>query len=993
MAIMVIVIANVVAIGNETNLISGQKDFNAPKIYEQLDLCFMTVYLIEFVLKVYLHPVGYWRNTFNLFDFGIMTLAVSQWIISLNFSNTDMVWFRIVAAMRVLRVFRLFSFVPSLQVVVSALLNTLRKNVLDIILLLLLIMFIFGVLGHYLFGLVDNVPSNHDWGSLGGAFMTLFIYGDGWVPYQERLEKDGFGGSEVFTAVFIFIGNFIVANLFIGVICQNIDDATQADRAEQSKKRKIAKMIKRELFLRKQRKDMSQLVAQTAKTNRNFQELLQEMVGALRHEDVIPMTHIACNLTWLETFAVTLTHQCFKENTMYRCQQLHFAIANTLAEYGMALKSYIGRTLRHIKDETVAAIKFDMGWKSDLPMFQFNSVEALQNFVVGSDADIGGYSEAYWGLTPEKTGVLWGKLSTEVPQGTKLKRSGYAGIKSKERPLTLFSRPRFDTSDFRYLAVRAKSDNRQWFVNLQTDGIYPTHLWQHRLHFEKPGEWETVLIPFRDFVLTSHGYVQPLQMEMDRSRIKTVGFSIVRQDGDFRMELDWIRAVNTEQTYGDMDIPNPEYLKKIKQAPFFVTGENKSEVAPTRRIPSSEGMDDFISIFSTLAIGLLIAAIAFIYLFRRTASLAVSPPPPPPPSTPLAESDFESKPKPKAQASARKVKQSSSAKLHAPRPQHPMFVCQLRGHTSEVTGISFSKEALVSTSTDRTFRFWSIQSFERKESNFIPKVTKFDHEGDSPSAVAVSADGTWVATTTVNTLGVRVYERYGDSFKLSAESTEVHKAGIIKLGMGLGYCFTCSSDTTLNFWRLRDAELIDSVKTNVLNNSVAAVSPSGQLVAVGGFLGDVRVWEVKKTHVDGSSRKGIPIAFSLSGHTRGVPALSFGGDDRVFTVSKDGTAKLWNIKVRWDVKEDPKQLQTLKLEEDIGIREQIHLVSASPDGFMAIFAVENNLHVWSIPEKKMISSILSAHPGVIKSIEWALDGKFFATIGENGKDIHVWSTQ
>ncbi|KAI8829755.1 complex I intermediate-associated protein 30-domain-containing protein [Chytridium lagenaria] len=233
------------------------------------------------------------------------------------------------------------------------------------------------------------------------------------------------------------------------------------------------------------------------------------------------------------------------------------------------MKSYLSRSLQYIKSEASAALKFDLGWKSDLPMFQFNSVEALQNFVVGSDADIGGLSEAYWGLTPEKTGVMWGKLSTDIPEGSKLQRSGYAGVKSKERPLTLFHRPRFDTSAFRYLAVRAKGDNRQWFVNLQTDGLYPTYLWQHRLYFEKPGEWETLLIPFRDFVLTSHGYVQPRQLAMDRSKVKTVGFSIVRQNGDFRLELDWIRAVNTYQTFGDMDIPNPDYLRKIPQVPFF----------------------------------------------------------------------------------------------------------------------------------------------------------------------------------------------------------------------------------------------------------------------------------------------------------------------------------------------------------------------------------------------------------------------------------------
>ncbi|KAJ1566885.1 hypothetical protein HK405_008042, partial [Cladochytrium tenue] len=126
-----------------------------------------------------------------------------------------------------------------------------------------------------------------------------------------------------------------------------------------------------------------------------------------------------------------------------------------------------------------------------------------------------------------------------------------------ERPLTLFSRPRFDTSNFRYLAVRAKGDRHQWFVNLQCDSLYESFLWQHRMNFRTPGEWETIMIPFRDFILTSNGYVQRRQLALERDQVRTVGFSVVRQVGDFSLELDWIKAANTLETYGDVDILQP----------------------------------------------------------------------------------------------------------------------------------------------------------------------------------------------------------------------------------------------------------------------------------------------------------------------------------------------------------------------------------------------------------------------------------------------------
>ncbi|KAJ3316138.1 hypothetical protein HDU76_002055 [Blyttiomyces sp. JEL0837] len=239
----------------------------------------------------------------------------------------------------------------------------------------------------------------------------------------------------------------------------------------------------------------------------------------------------------------------------------------------------------------LAALKFDVGWKHDLPMYQFNSVENLESFTVGSDADIGGLSEAYWGLTPQGTGLFWGKLSTEVPEGFKAEKSGYAGVRSKERPLTLFHRPRFDVSMFRYLAIRAKGDSRQWFVNIQSDSMYPSYLWQHRLHFQRPGEWETIMVPFRDFVLTSHGVVLRKQLQMDRTKVKTVGFSIVRQPGDFSLELDWIKAMNTPLTLGDRDLPNPATLSDLNAPLNPLTNLQTPQFKSAKKPPSFFGND------------------------------------------------------------------------------------------------------------------------------------------------------------------------------------------------------------------------------------------------------------------------------------------------------------------------------------------------------------------------------------------------------------------
>ncbi len=62
--------------------------------------------------------------------------------------------------------------------------------------------------------------------------------------------------------------------------------------------------------------------------------------------------------------------------------------------------------------------------------------------------------------------------------------------------MTLLHRPRFDVSEFRYLAFKARGDARQWFVNIQCDSVYPSYLWQHRIYFQTPGEWEIIMVRF-----------------------------------------------------------------------------------------------------------------------------------------------------------------------------------------------------------------------------------------------------------------------------------------------------------------------------------------------------------------------------------------------------------------------------------------------------------------------------------------------------------------
>lgn len=93
--------------------------------------------------------------------------------------------------------------------------------------------------------------------------------------------------------------------------------------------------------------------------------------------------------------------------------------------------------------------------------------------------------------------------------------------------------------------MRIKSDGRKYFVNLQTESIVPTDIHQHRLYARRPGEWETVLIKWNDFVRTNHGVVVEPQAEMLRQKLRTVGIGLIdRVPGPYELFIERIWATN-----------------------------------------------------------------------------------------------------------------------------------------------------------------------------------------------------------------------------------------------------------------------------------------------------------------------------------------------------------------------------------------------------------------------------------------------------------------
>ncbi|MBN3305065.1 CIA30 protein, partial [Amia calva] len=200
-------------------------------------------------------------------------------------------------------------------------------------------------------------------------------------------------------------------------------------------------------------------------------------------------------------------------------------------------------------------------------LWEFRSPENLDQWVVSSDQEIGGKSEAYLKLgRNSQTCLLYGTLCSVPPKDGETRYSGYCTLRSKQ-PLMSFDRKKHhDWSSFNSLYLRIRGDGRPWMINIgvetffshQRDTIYNYFL------FTRGGPyWQDVKIPFSKFFLSSRGRIQDDQHPIWLDKINTLGFTLGdKADGPFQLEIDYIAVCNdrahTEEFAYETYKRNPE---------------------------------------------------------------------------------------------------------------------------------------------------------------------------------------------------------------------------------------------------------------------------------------------------------------------------------------------------------------------------------------------------------------------------------------------------
>ncbi len=155
---------------------------------------------------------NYFRDGWNVFDFLVI-------VFSLIPATGELAMVARLA--RLLRVLRLISAIKELRLIVSALVRSI-PSVGNIMLLMSIIIYIYAIIGYHLFHEHDPVH----WRNLGISVLSLFrvITLEDWtdIMYAAMAMNPL---AWIYFVSFVIIGTFVVINLFIAVVINNLDKA------------------------------------------------------------------------------------------------------------------------------------------------------------------------------------------------------------------------------------------------------------------------------------------------------------------------------------------------------------------------------------------------------------------------------------------------------------------------------------------------------------------------------------------------------------------------------------------------------------------------------------------------------------------------------------------------------------------------------------------------------------------------------------------------
>ncbi|CAH6777545.1 Scn10a [Phodopus roborovskii] len=250
-AIMVLICLNMVTMMVETDDQSEEKT----KILGRINQFFVAVFTGECVMKMFALRQYYFTNGWNVFDFIVVILSIGSLIFSAILKSLESYFsptlFRVIRLARIGRILRLIRAAKGIRTLLFALMMSLPA-LFNIGLLLFLVMFIYSIFGMASFANVveeAGIDDMFNFKTFGNSMLCLFqiTTSAGWdgllspilntgPPYcdpnmSNNSASRGNCGSPavgiVFFTTYIIISFLIVVNMYIAVILENFNVATE----------------------------------------------------------------------------------------------------------------------------------------------------------------------------------------------------------------------------------------------------------------------------------------------------------------------------------------------------------------------------------------------------------------------------------------------------------------------------------------------------------------------------------------------------------------------------------------------------------------------------------------------------------------------------------------------------------------------------------------------------------------------------------------------
>jgi voltage-gated sodium channel len=195
---------------------------------EQIDLICFAIYGAELVLRILSYgkkPWMFFKQGWNIFDF--VVIAASPLLSGQT------------AVLRLLRLLRLVRFLPEVRVLTTSIIRSLPP-LMSLAVLIFVALFMYGMLGHYLFG-----PDDADnWGSITRAMTSLFILLtlENFPNYLEAGVAVSPWALPYFLS-YVFVVVFTVLNVLIGVVLNAMDEAREENRQRTIRMNQLSEIV------------------------------------------------------------------------------------------------------------------------------------------------------------------------------------------------------------------------------------------------------------------------------------------------------------------------------------------------------------------------------------------------------------------------------------------------------------------------------------------------------------------------------------------------------------------------------------------------------------------------------------------------------------------------------------------------------------------------------------------------------------------------------